>query len=177
MGSKHMIDYSYSDMLTMIGVTFLYGAGNPILYAFAALYFIVTFWVEKLMILKMQRKPIAFDSHLANSTVGWFKYILIAHMIFTYLMYSNSTLLGLNNLHFSDGMTAKEIGSALKEQIVCQTTLCRRDLTQPIIKVYLVIMVGASTAICLWAMGCKYCYTKVSKLLTKKQVMHEEEKI
>ena len=53
MGSKHMIDYSYSDMLTMIGVTFLYGAGNPILYAFAALYFIVTFWVEKLMILKM----------------------------------------------------------------------------------------------------------------------------
>lgn len=104
-----MIDYSYSDMLTMIGVTFLYGAGNPILYAFAALYFIVTFWVEKLLILKFNKKPIAFDSHLASSTVAWFKYILIAHMIFTYLQYSNSALLGLSILNFSEAMTAKEL--------------------------------------------------------------------
>jgi hypothetical protein len=172
MGRKYMIDYSYSDMLTMIGVTFLYGAGNPILYAFAALYFIVTFWVEKLLILKFYKKPIAFDSHLASSTVGWFKYILIAHMIFTYLQYSNAALLGLNILRFSDGMTAKELDSALKEQIFCKTNLCKRDLSEPIIKVYFFIMAAAAIAICLWEMGFKYCYVKVSKLFVKKQVMH-----
>lgn len=44
-------------MVTVIYIVMFYGSGIPILYLIAAVYFFVTYWVEKIMILRYYRKP------------------------------------------------------------------------------------------------------------------------
>jgi hypothetical protein len=43
--------YRYATMMTMIYVVMFYGSGIPILYLIAAIYFFVTYWTDKLLIL------------------------------------------------------------------------------------------------------------------------------
>jgi len=88
-----MMEFRYSNLLTVLGVTFLYSSGMPILYPIAALYFFVTYWVDKWLLLRFYRKPVMFDSYMARETLKWFKWILVVHVLAGLLMYSNSSIL------------------------------------------------------------------------------------
>jgi len=87
------MDYKYSSMLTIVCVTMMYGSGIPILYLITAVFFFVTFWVDKFLILYCYRKPELLDHYLALRTLKWFKYALMLHVICAVLMYSNSDIL------------------------------------------------------------------------------------
>ena len=88
-----MFEFRYSNMLTVLSVTFLYSGGMPILYPVAALFFFVSYWVDKCLILRCYRRPIKFDEYLAKSTLDFFKYILILHIIGFFVMFSLTPIL------------------------------------------------------------------------------------
>ena len=64
----------------------------PILYPIAAIFFIIGYWVDKLLLLRFNRKPPAFDSSLNMGSLAWFKWILLLHVVMGTIMYSNSSI-------------------------------------------------------------------------------------
>lgn len=93
LGTDPSMDYKYSSMLTIVFVTMMFGSGIPILYLISAVFFFVTFWVDKILIFYYYRKPELLDENLALRTLRWFKYALMLHVIGAVLMYSNSDIL------------------------------------------------------------------------------------
>ena len=87
------MDFKYATMLTFILTTMLYGSGLPILYLIAAIFFLITYWTEKLLIFNFYRKPKLLDESLALRTLDWYKYALVLHVIGGILMYSNASIL------------------------------------------------------------------------------------
>jgi hypothetical protein len=92
-GNELFMEYRYCNMLTVLSVCFTYSAGMPILYPIATLYFFISYWVEKLLVLRFYKKPVLFNGFLSQGIVYWFKYILCAHIVFAYLMFSNAQIL------------------------------------------------------------------------------------
>ena len=80
-------------MLTVLAVAFLYSGGMPILYPVAALFFLLTYWMDKCLLFNYYRKPIKFNNYLARRTLDYFKYILILHILGFLLMYGLTPIL------------------------------------------------------------------------------------
>jgi len=55
MGGDPSLDYRYASMLTVVYVVMLYGSGIPILYLVAAVFFFVTYWVDKILFFNYYR--------------------------------------------------------------------------------------------------------------------------
>lgn len=64
----------------------------PILYPIAAGFFIVGYWVDKILLLRFNRKPPAYDETLAKGSLLWYKWILVMHVVMGTIMYSNSSI-------------------------------------------------------------------------------------
>jgi hypothetical protein len=88
-----MLEFRYANMLTILAVAFLYSGGMPILYPVAALYFIITYWVDKYMLFNYYRKPIMFNDYLARRTLEYFKYIFFLHILGCLLMFGHTKIL------------------------------------------------------------------------------------
>lgn len=91
-GNRFEIESRYASLLFVLGVTFLYSSGMPILYPIAAAFFFVGYWIDKMLLLKFYRKPIHYDGHLSKKTLGWHKFILLMHVLGGTLMYANSSI-------------------------------------------------------------------------------------
>jgi len=92
-GGDFMFEFRYANMLTVLAVTYLYSGGMPILYPVAAMFFFVTYWTDKCLILRCYRKPIKFDDYLARTTLSFFKFILVLHLIGTLVMFDLTPIL------------------------------------------------------------------------------------
>ena len=71
-GSEFMLEFRYSNMLTVLSIAFLYSSGMPVLYPVAALYFLITYWMDKCLLLTFYRRPIKFDNYIATKTLDYF---------------------------------------------------------------------------------------------------------
>lgn len=109
-GGNISFEEKYSETLCVVFLTMMYGPGIPIMYVIAAIYFFVTFWVDKLMILYQHRKPLFYDEQLALQVNWWFKIGIILHLIVGILMFSNSHILPVGT-SFTDGTQGEDIGS------------------------------------------------------------------
>ena len=54
-GIEFMLEYRYANMLAILSVTFLYSSGIPLLYPLACIFFFVTYWVDKFLLLRCYR--------------------------------------------------------------------------------------------------------------------------
>ena len=88
-----MLEFRYSNMLTVLSVSLLYSGGMPFLYPVAALFFFITYWIDKCLLFKYYRKPIHFNNYLANRTLDYYKYILVLHIVGFLLMYGLTPIL------------------------------------------------------------------------------------
>lgn len=88
-----MLEFRYSNLLTVLAVTFFYSGGMPFLYPVAILFFFISYWLDKYLLLNYYRKPIQFNNYLAVKTEEYFKYILMLHIIGFLLMYGMTPIL------------------------------------------------------------------------------------
>jgi hypothetical protein len=92
-GSAVDFDYKYANLLTVVYLTMLYGSGIPIMYLIAAVYFFVSYWIDKVLIYYNHRKPNEFNETLTLQVLRMFKYAVIMHIVGALFMYSNSSIL------------------------------------------------------------------------------------
>ena len=88
-----MFEFKYSNILTVLAVTLLYSGGLPILYPTAAVFFFITYWMDKILLLRCYRKPIKFDNYIAKHTLIYFKFALLVHIGGFLVMYSYTPIL------------------------------------------------------------------------------------
>lgn len=106
------MDYKYANLLTVLFVTMMYGSGIPILYPISVIFFIATYWCDKLLIFNYYKKPELLDESLALKTLAWFKYALVLHVIGAVYMYSNSNILPDKN-----EMTNNKLGKKIQQYV------------------------------------------------------------
>ena len=94
-GSEFMLEFRYSNILSILAVIFMYSSSMPILYLFGVIYFFITYWIDKALLFRYYKKPVMFDSYIARKSLAWFKYILLLHCIGFIVMFSNSEIIPL----------------------------------------------------------------------------------
>lgn len=99
-GNEFLMEFRYSNILTVVIITMMYSPGLPLLYPIAFGFFAVTYLVDKCMLLKMYRKPVLFDNSLALSIIFWFKMAMIFHSIMGIFMLSNTAILPTSDEEF-----------------------------------------------------------------------------
>lgn len=88
-----MFEFRYTNILTVLAVAFLYSGGLPIMYPTAAIFFFITYWMDKCLLLRCYRRPIKFDNYLAKGVHGYYKFILLGHVCGFLLMYGLTPIL------------------------------------------------------------------------------------
>lgn len=70
-------------------ITFMYSGGLPILYPIASVYFFITYWVDKYLVINTYRQPPLYDATMVEEIVMSFKFAMIFHFVVTYFMYKD----------------------------------------------------------------------------------------
>lgn len=83
----------YSGLMMVVGVTFLFSAGMPILYPVAAAFCFVGFFVDKTILLYFSQKPDGLDAHIAKGMQSHLSWILLGHFAVGFFMFANRTIL------------------------------------------------------------------------------------
>ena len=94
-GNEFMLEFRYSNILSVMAVIFMYSSAMPILYFFGVFFFFITYWIDKFLLFNYYKKPVMFDSYIANQSLNWFKWILLLHCFGFLVMFSNSEIIPL----------------------------------------------------------------------------------
>jgi len=81
LGNEFGIEKGFGNMVLVIFVTFSFSAGMPILYLLACVYFLITYWVDKVILLKFSRKPPNYSISMVKGVISSFKYAILIHVI------------------------------------------------------------------------------------------------
>ena len=71
----------------------MYSTGLPILYPFAALQYVVLYWVQKGLIIKFYERTSSFNEELPMMSTRFIKFGLVFHAVMGGLMLTNSDLM------------------------------------------------------------------------------------
>lgn len=67
----------------------MYSCGLPILYPFAAVFYLTLYWVYKGLLLKYYSRTTKFNQEIPMKSLGWVKFGLVMHIFVASLMLSN----------------------------------------------------------------------------------------
>ena len=71
----------------------MYSSGIPLLYLVAAITFFLSYWFDKLLILRFYKSPPKHTKDLASATSSLMQYSLLFHFVLGTYMYFNSSIL------------------------------------------------------------------------------------
>lgn len=89
-GEEYYMHYKYSSILNITFVTFMYGAGIPILFPVAFVSLLVLFLVEKTCLFYVYKQPPMYDEKLNNSVVYALTYVPYFFLGSAFWMVSNN---------------------------------------------------------------------------------------
>jgi len=92
-------------------VCLTYSAGLPIMYIIGTFYFFITYWFDKISLMRYYQKTKVFNEELPIESVKMFKYAIMLHFLFAGVMYSSSRILiseEIDTHHYDDVDLTKE---------------------------------------------------------------------
>lgn len=99
-GPSFDIGTRYSEILTSIFVILIYSAGMPILYLLCFLFLIITYWVDKALILRLYRNPPHIDLYVSKLFNTIILIGMVVHFGFAIWIYGNPDILTSNYIVF-----------------------------------------------------------------------------
>jgi len=69
----HVIHFKYSSMLVAVLVTFLYGAGMPLLFPVCLVHLVIFYCVERYCVAYWAPLPPSLDEKLTMNAIGWMR--------------------------------------------------------------------------------------------------------
>ncbi len=88
-GPEYTIHYKYSTILNITAITFMFGAGMPILFPIALCSFIVLYLVERLLVAYSYQSPPMIDETLSQSVLSILSWAPLLYCSFGSWMMSN----------------------------------------------------------------------------------------
>jgi len=116
-GPEFIIDFRYSQILTLTFVCFLYSGGMPFLYVTSFAQLIITYYFDKLFLLRVCKLPKNYDEKLEQVVRITLYGIIILHLLFTIFMYGNPSIFNQQTSTFDAlSSTISDISSSLSEE-------------------------------------------------------------
>ena len=88
-GPEYIIHFKYSYMLNVVFMTFMFGAGMPILFPIGLASFLIFYLVERLSLAYSSQKPPMFDHHINLTAISILLLAPILFCSFGYWMMTN----------------------------------------------------------------------------------------
>jgi len=104
-GPEYLIHYKYSAIMNMVFITFMYGAGLPILFPIALLGLFILYFTERLLVAYSYRQPPQFDEKLNKSTIEILKGAPVLYFMFGFWMFGNTQIFDHNKVMPKDTIT------------------------------------------------------------------------
>lgn len=101
-GSQIRIGYKFAQTFTFIFVCLAYSSGLPIMYPIGTVYFVMTYWFDKVCLMRYYQKTKVFNEELPIQSVQLFKYAVFLHFVFAGLMFQRSSLLSSKEIEGED---------------------------------------------------------------------------
>mmetsp|Transcript_29425 Transcript_29425/g.39159 ORF Transcript_29425/g.39159 Transcript_29425/m.39159 type:complete len:255 (+) Transcript_29425:697-1461(+) len=152
-GNEFMLEFRYSNMLSILAVIFFYSGAMPILYVFGIFFFFITYWIDKWLLFTYYKKPVMFDSYIARKSLSWFKWILLLHCGGFIVMFSNSEIIPLVLPGKEKTHSTIYKGDAVSEEVSTEE-IVRGKQTQ----VYVAVLIVASFVYALYKYFFKSCF-------------------
>jgi hypothetical protein len=86
-GPEYLLSERYGAMFNMIFSIFLYSPGLPFMWLFACVYMAAGFWSDKIILLRVNKRPTAYDEKLATMTNSLMLYAVMMHLTVGIWMY------------------------------------------------------------------------------------------
>jgi len=96
LGSDFLLSTRYGMLLNTIFTCFMYASGMPILLFVGGCICFVTYWIDKIQLLRFSRLPPQFSGKLAMYILSTFKYAILLHMVFAVWVFSATKVTGEN---------------------------------------------------------------------------------
>jgi hypothetical protein len=130
LGPEFQMDTRYSQMLTTIFVVLLYSSGMPLLYLLCFIFFITTYYLDRILLVKLYRSPPHIDLRMSKFFMKFIYWGVIIHLCFSIWIFGNKYILPYTDRTFLDTVS-KSIGeylvqfatSSFKAEIVRKLTI------------------------------------------------------
>jgi len=95
------IETRVAQMLSVVFVTLTYSGGLPLLYWLCTASLVVTYWMDKYMLLRLCRCPPHYGPELVNMIISHLQWAVLIHLVVTCYMHANDELLASDYLSSS----------------------------------------------------------------------------
>lgn len=102
MGEEFSISKNYSMMYLVTWATMTYSSAMPVLYLFGFLYFFTSYYIERFLIFKYYRKSKVFNEQIPINTSYLFRWALVFHCLFSFMLFSNNQIFYSPNVDLED---------------------------------------------------------------------------
>jgi hypothetical protein len=92
LGPEFPIAIRYAQLLNLFFVTFVYSAGMPIMYVMGAIGFLVSYWVDKIVFIRLYRTPPDYDISIGTGATQLLPYALLLHLMIAGWVYGNEQI-------------------------------------------------------------------------------------
>jgi len=96
-GTDFLIDGRIAQILMLLFINFMYGAGIPLLYPVTLLTVIFIYWVDKVLFLKLYKLPKNFDEKIQETVRLTLEFLLLIHISFAIWTYGSPDIFGNEN--------------------------------------------------------------------------------
>jgi hypothetical protein len=101
-GPEFAMGIRYSQILTTIFVILLYSPGIPILYVLCFIFFFITYWLDKILVLRVYRTPPQINLYMTKLFIILLFLGVILHLGFSIWMYGNKYIMPYSDKTFLD---------------------------------------------------------------------------
>jgi len=88
-GPEYQIHFKYSSLMNMAFISFMYGAGLPVMFPICFVSVIVLYMVERLCVAYSYKQPPMYDDKLNKSTLNMLYFTPLLYGMFGWWMYTN----------------------------------------------------------------------------------------
>lgn len=92
-GPEFILQIRYSQILAQIFITMSFSSGLPILYLITFVSLVISFWVDKYLMLRFFRKQNQFTGDLSRSFVNLLPWAVVPHVLYGFFIYSHPRIL------------------------------------------------------------------------------------
>ena len=115
-GGEFELPLRLATILNSLAMTLIFCGGIPILIPLLACSFTVSYWVDKIFILRLLHRPPNFDSTLINNVKFILPLLIVMHCLFSFWMYSDDTVYYSDSLDPAYYTMGVDVGASSDEQ-------------------------------------------------------------
>lgn len=92
-GPKFQLQIRLAQLVSTVFVAMTFSSGLPIMYVICFVSLFITYWVDKILLLRYYRITEGYNKHLSEAIVSTLPFALLFHIFFGYFMLSSPNFL------------------------------------------------------------------------------------